>query len=277
MQRHEGTLAAARFDVPGSDPFIQPERGTAMAGVHAVEGTGTSHGSGPEQGSENFEDGSSGNVFGISSEWADAQGNVKATPTNGHSAGQQGMREHGEQLNLNELAESAKAMGMSEQDITKFVDDFTSNPENFQGGQTEDQKRVGAAVALNEMIAAENINHLGLGEDELRKVSGDAVEAAKDNDGPKLRQILEDAGGNVGNMTDQQLLNTWSTNAHDNNHPILKGDAFQLTHLRSISSPDAADGSGSDPRGYQNDKQDFTQWGAPQAANNFLRANPIFG
>jgi hypothetical protein len=248
-----------------------------MAGNQAVEGVGGA-GGGHDMGGgseANYEDGSSGDVFGISSEWADSEGNIKSSGV--HGLGQQG-EEHGQLYNTNEIAEAAKAMGMSEQDINNFVNDFISDEKNFNPGQTEDQKRVGAAMALNEMIAAENINHLGLGEEELRKVSGDAVQAAQAGDAGELRSILEGAGGNTGNMTDEQLMSVWSSNPHGNNHAILNTneDAFQLTHLRSISAPDAEDGSGGDPVGYMNDKQDWTQWDAPQDANNFLKANQVF-
>lgn len=229
-------------------------------------------------GAENFEDPSSGDVFGISRQWVDDQGNVKVSAGHGGEHGTaNGGGAGGEPLNINEIAESAKAMGMSEQDIEKFVDDFTSDPKNFNPGQTEDQKRVGAAMVLNDMIAAENVNQLGLGEDELRKVSGDAVQAAQAGEGDQLRDILEKAGGNTGNMTDEQLINTWSPSSHPLNHEILSGDAFQLTHLRSISAPDAADGSGSDPVGYMNNEADWTQWDAIPAANNFLQQNKLFG
>jgi hypothetical protein len=215
----------------------------------------------------------SGNVFGISEQWVDDQGNVKPSQHHGSTGDGNG----GEPVNVNEVAEAAKAMGMSDQDIQKFVSDFTSDPKNFNANQTDDQKRVGAATALNETIAAQNINHLGLGEQELRQASGDAVQAAQAGDAGQLRNVLEGAGGDTGNMTDQQLLNVWSSNTHPLNHEILQGDAFQLTHLRSISKPDAADGSGSDPVGYMNDKSDWTQWDAVPAANRFLEANKLFG
>jgi hypothetical protein len=249
-----------------------------MAGNHAVEGVGgASGGHDMGDGNEaNYEDGSSGDVFGISSEWADSEGNIKPSDGHGGDHGGTGMGGGGQQLNINEVAESAKAMGMSEQDIKKFVDDFTSNPNNFNPNQSDDQKRVGAAIALNDMIAAENVNQLGLGEEELRSVAGDAVQAAQAGDGAELRSILEGAGGNTGNMTDEQLVNTWSANSHPRNHEILSGDAFQLTHLRSISGSDAADGSGGDPVGYMNDKGDWTQWDAIPQANNFLEQNRLF-
>jgi hypothetical protein len=249
-----------------------------VEGLHGVHGGG----GGDEAAalSANYEDAQSGDVFGVSGEWADGEGNVK--PSEGHGGAGMGGG-GGETLNLNEVAESAKAMGMSEDDIKGFVDKFTSDPSNFNPGQTDDQKRVGAAMVLNDMIAAENINQLGLGEDELRKVSGDAVQAARRGaaeeppDATELRGILDDARGNTGNMTDQQLLNTWTANSHPLNHEILQGtDAMQLTHLRSISAPDAADGSGSDPLGYMNDKGDFEQWGAIPRANNFLEQNQLF-
>lgn len=243
-----------------------------MAGMHSLDGVGAADHAASDL-DTNYEDKNSGNVFGISSEWADADGNLKSS--NGGGTGQQGHM-FGEALNINEVAEAAKAMGMSEQDINNFVDKFIADESNFNPGQSNDQKRVGAAVALNEMIAAENINHLGLGEDELRKVAGDAMEFANSGDAQGLRSALEGAGGNTGDMTDQQLLNVWTSNAHGNNHAIMAGDASQLTHLRSISKDDAADGSGGDKVGYMNDKQDWTQWDGPQDANRFLQANPLF-
>jgi hypothetical protein len=241
-----------------------------MSGMH-VGGVGAADHAAADMGA-NYEDASSGNVFGISSEWVDGEGNVKPSPahsqgdTHGGHLGQQGS-EFGENLNLNELAESAKAMGMSEQDISNFVDEFTSNENNFNPGQTPDQKKVGAAVALNEMIAAENINHSGLGEEEVRKVSAQAMKAAKAGDGEELRNILEGAGGNTANMTDQQLLNTWTTNGHDNNHAILNVDEgpFKLTHMRSIATDDAPEGAG---LGYSNDKQQF-----PERGDAYNKAN----
>lgn len=259
----------------GAAAINQPAKESAMSGVHAVEGGG-GHGDAGGQGEANYEDASSGDVFGISGEWVDGEGNVKASDGHGGDHGGTGMGGGGEALNVNEVAESAKAMGMSDEDIKGFVDKFTSDPKNFNPNQSQDQKRVGAAIALNDMIAAENINHTGLGEEELRKVSGDAVQAAQAGDADTLRSVLEGAGGNTGNMTDDQLLNTWSANSHPRNHEILSGDAFQLSHLRSISKPDAADGSGGDPVGYMNDKADWTQWNAPSAANNFLEQNKLF-
>jgi hypothetical protein len=243
-----------------------------MAGVHGVEGGGGHDMSAQGGNTENYDNANSGDVFGISSEWVDDKGNVKPSPahsqgdSHGGQLGQQGA-EHGENLNLNELAESAKAMGMSEQDINNFVDKFISDESNFNPGQTPDQKRVGAAVALNEMIAAENINHSGLGEEEVRKVSADAMKAAKAGDAGELRSILEGAGGNTGNMTDQQLLNTWTTNGHDNNHAILNVDEgpFKLTHMRSIAKDDAPEGAG---LGYSNDKQMF-----PERGDAYNKAN----
>jgi hypothetical protein len=243
--------------------------------VQGVDGVGAADHAAMDMGA-NYEDANSGDVFGISSEWADSEGNIKPSDGHGGDHGGTGMGGGGEALNINEVAESAKAMGMSEEDIKGFVDKFISDPKNFNPNQSEDQKRVGAAIALNDMIAAENINHLGLGEDELRKVSGDAVQAAQAGDAGELRSVLEGAGGNTGDMTDDQLLNTWTANSHPRNHEILSGDAFQLSHLRSISAPDAADGSGSDPVGYMNDKADWTQWDAIPAANNFLEQNKLF-
>jgi hypothetical protein len=253
----------------------ETRRRAAMAGMH-VDGVGAADHAAAGMGA-NYEDAKSGDVFGISSEWVDGEGNVKPSDGHGGDHGGTGMGGGGEALNVNEVAESAKAMGMSDQDIEKFVSDFTSDPKNFNPNQSEDQKKVGAAIALNEMIAAENVNHLGLGKEELRKVSGDAVQAAQAGDAGELRNILEGAGGNTGNMTDENLLNTWTANSHPRNHEILNGDAFQLTHLRSISKPDAADGTGGDPVAYMNDKADWEQWDAIPKANNFLEQNKLFG
>jgi hypothetical protein len=238
-----------------------------MEAIDAVGGAGSHN-----MVNANFESADSGSVFGISSEWIDSEGNLK--PSEGH--GTTGMGE-GELINVNEVVEAAKAMGMSEQEISTWIEEFTSNEANFNPGQTDDQKKVGALLVLNEMVAAENINHLGLSEDQLRSLSGDAVQAAREGDAAQLRSILEGAGGNTGEMTDQQLLNVWSSNAHPRNHEILSGDAFQLTHLRMISAPDAADGTGGDPVGYMNDKGDWTQWDAIPAANSFLEQNKLFG
>jgi hypothetical protein len=262
-----------------------------MAGVHAVEGVSggaadqaahqvSGHDS-ASGGGANAQDPNSGDVFGISSEWVDDQGNIKSSgvhdDTHGGGLGQQGA-EHGEQLNVNEVAEAAKAMGMTDEDIQQYMDDFTGNEANFNPGQTDDQKKVGAVLALNEQIAAANINHTGMSKEEVEKTSGDAMEAARAGDAGQLRSVLEGAGGNTGDMTDQQLLNVWSSNPHLNNHAILNtnSEPFQLTHLRSTSAADAEDGTGGDPVGYRNDKQDWEQWGAYDDANNFLQANKLF-
>jgi hypothetical protein len=256
-----------------------------MAGVHGVHGVddaGAADKAAAEMGA-NYEDPQSGDVFGISSEWVDGEGNIKSSgvhgDTHGGQLGQQGS-EFGDLLNTNEIAEAAKAMGMSEQDISNFVDKFTSNENNFNPGQTDDQKKVGAALALNEMIAAENVNQLGLSEDEVRQVSADAVKAAKagkeSGDASELRSVLEGAGGNTGNLTDQQLLNVWTSNPHENNHAILNVDEgpFKLTHLRSIGTEDAPEGAG---LAYSNDKQQYPERGdAIAKANSALEEYDLF-
>jgi hypothetical protein len=254
-----------------------------MSCSNSVSGVGApadSHGSGLDEGAGGNSSGSGGSAFGDMGDRVDAEGNVKhAMPGSVHGGTGQTDGTAGPSMNVNEVAEAAEAMGV---DVAKFTEDFVGDPSNFTQNQSPEQKRVGSVMALNELIAAKNINQLGMSSDEVSKLSGKATEIARgggsvEERGAQLRSVLEGAGGDLGNMTDAQLVDVWKSSTHaTGNHAILTGDAGALSHLRSLNKPDAADGTGGERLAYYNDKQDWPQHGAKEEADQWLQKNQIW-
>jgi hypothetical protein len=224
-----------------------------MAGVHAVGGGGSHEVLNYSDAGDGTTDKASDDLMTKLGPMVDEEGNITPSgvmgDTHGGQLGQQG-EAGGEQLNVHKVISNAKAMGMTDQSIAQFFSDFTGNEDNFNPNQPDAKKHAGAVLALNELTVAETLNHTGLDDTELREVAGEAATIAKgegsaEERGAKVREVLEDVGGNLGNLTNTQLADAWAANSHDNNHAILNVDSgiFKLTHQRSVGLNGESGGS----------------------------------
>jgi hypothetical protein len=200
-------------------------------------------------------------------DWVDADGKVRSANVGGH-ANMHHDHVMGHEMNVNATYEAAQAAGI---DAMGFVDQLRSSDANYNPGQSDEQKYVGAMVVLNDAIAAKTMGGLNKSDEAINKIAGDATNAALNHQGAELRNILTEAGGDVSNLSDNMLVNVWSTNSHMYNHAIVNvsTDHFALTHLRSLNDK-AEDGTAPMTLGFYNDRGEWPQWDAHEDSRQFL-------
>lgn len=195
---------------------------------------------------------------------ADGTVSASVSAANGH-----GHHGNGHEMNLNDIVNAGRRMGMSDEGMRRFVDDFKADGANYNPGQPDDKKTVGAALGLTTAMAIEtlNIDGQGLGKADVQRRGAAAVNAAHAGDGAGVREALGGAANrNIEGLTDQDLVNIWGTNTHFYNHNILSAsagrtsDMFQATHLL-MRNTEAQDGTAPGTLVGYNDKGEWSQWG----------------
>ena len=195
---------------------------------------------------------------------ADGTVSASVSAANGH-----GHHGNGHEMNLNDIVNAGRRMGMSDAGMRRFVADFKADGSNYNPGQPDDKKTVGAALGLTTAMAIEtlNIDGQGLGKADVQRRGAAAVNAAHAGDGAAVREALGgDANDNIRGLTDQDLVNIWGTNTHFYNHNILSAaagktsDMFQATHLL-MRNTEAQDGTAPGTLVGYNDKGEWSQWG----------------
>ncbi len=202
----------------------------------------------------------------------DGQGNGKAMMVGG--LGHQ-YPEMGKLMNVHDVWEGATSVGI---DAQGFFDSFTADNGNYNPGQPDDKKCLGALTVLNEMAAVTTMGGLSGdhgGPQEL--VMGSATNAALKGDAAGVRAALEGNGGDTSGLSDDLLVSMWSTNSHYYNHAILNVTlgGFKITHLRSLNDR-GQDGNPQSTRGGYNDKGQWPEWEMYTKGNQFLSENARF-
>ena len=195
-----------------------------------------------------------------------ADGTVSASVSAGNGHGHHG---NGHEMNLNDIVNAGRRLGMSDGGMRRFVEDFKADGSNYNPGQPDDKKTVGAALGLVTAMAIEtmNIDGQGLTKGEVQRRGAEAVNAAHRGDGAGVRAALGgDANENIRGLTDEDLVNVWGTNTHFYNHNVLSAgagrtsDMFQATHLL-MRNTEAQDGTAPGSLVGYNDKGQWSQWG----------------
>lgn len=189
----------------------------------------------------------------------DAEGNI--SPGDGGTSGHQ-THDMGTELNVHELfdvVETLQEAGFNLQ-AEEYIRDFLEHETYINNSSHLDStKMTGALTALNDVLAALTFGGTRGDPEALELLAGAATNAAFDNDGARIRDILSERGSPIlDTLSDEQLVNIWSPNAHFYNHSVLQGEAADLTHLRSLND-DAQDGTEPGTRGGYNDKGAFRQ------------------
>lgn len=172
-------------------------------------------------------------------------------------------------LNAPKLLTALNNMGMDNGEIQDWMSRFKSDPGNYNPGQSEGQKNVGAMIGLNTVAILHTLNRdaRGLSEDGSLVNAAEALNAARSGNGAEVRRVLGgDGNPNLAGLTDADLAAIWNMNPHANDeqgvhvvHAIL--NAMPGQHAPAFSSAHIASMNKSHTKAGFNDTRDYPEWG----------------
>lgn len=175
---------------------------------------------------------------------------------------------HGRVLNTNELDSIATTLGIaSMQDLIPKLDKINA----YNPGQPQDRKEAGAYLALSMLAKFVVMPPAKFSDSSAASIAyGQLKTQALGGDAKAVRDSLKKFGGDPGKLSDQQLIQLWSGNEHQNLHGILFGnvDIRNAVHATSLSDNNGADKTKTNLGGF-NDRGEWPQWGWFEAAKKY--------
>jgi hypothetical protein len=175
----------------------------------------------------------------------------------------------GAEISPSETLDAARAAGMSDEQINKFMDKV-ENEANFNPGVEGERKEAYKYLQLNTYLKFDTLNgtenYKNFGAEGVAKIFAEAKNLALEGRAAELGQLV-DQYGDRGQMTDQQLVDLYNVNEHSYNHFNGGGDDyFHWTHITALNYK-PLDGSAANSLTGYNDGGGWGQWESGQEGN----------
>lgn len=143
----------------------------------------------------------------------------------------------------------------------------------YNVNQSPVQKEAGAILALSTFAKFLIMSPFKFKDDEQTAgaVYGDLKVKGMLGDAAGIREVLTKHDGDPKTLTDEQLIQLWSGNEHQNLHAVLFGndDVKHAIHATSLSDNNRANPDQLQLGGF-NDRGEFPQWGWFRASKRFM-------
>lgn len=263
-----GNHALANWCEPGGDHAGGGAHGQGRGHGGSAHGSGTGGGHSGDHGDDFFPGHSSGKGATHGAGHGGGSGHVgegdiapESHGASGHIGAGHGL---GGLINTG-LHDSAMdtIFGMSGSQTIDYIISTMDSVGGYNAGQSPEQKEKGAYLVANMLMKQAMLPPELFGsEQEAGSVYAQAKLFAIEGDTAGLRLLIESQGGNTAGLSDEELINIWATNEHNNLHGIIMGNMTiaNAVHMTSLND-NAADGTTQGTLGGYNDKGEYPQWG----------------
>ena len=173
---------------------------------------------------------------------------------------------NGNPLNAFELNAIGAALGLrSAKDLIPKLDSLGA----YNQGQSPQQKLAGAYIVLSTLAKFKILPPSNFNEEiKAQEAYGALKKAAMEKNAEAVKSVIQSNKGNTFGLPNEQLLQLWSGNEHQNLHAVLFGNGKIHHPIHATSFNDAEEGRTKVLGGY-NDKGAYNEWTWFDGAKNF--------